>query len=178
MDIFYILILGGILLNVLGILFTWPILNIAAFLMIVVGAFRLAPLCKGFRTTRNLGIIAVPFSVLSLLVLITNTGGMQHAITCTAIGINVFFIIYVSYYFTAGIINYAQTLHQMAVTRNLMTAWALFGIMVFVFFMANAASLIAVIIFALKLILLMFSLYYLFQLFGVGKIIFKNNVDK
>lgn len=173
MDIFYILILGGILLNVLGILFTLPILNIAAFLMITIGAFRLAPVTKGFRTTRNLGIIAIPFSVLSLLILVTNTGAMQHAITCTSVGINIFFIIYVSYYFTAGVINYSQTLHKLAVTRNLMTTWALFGITIFIFFMVNAASLLPVIIFALKLVLLMFSLYYLFNLFMIGKNIFK-----
>lgn len=173
MDIFYILMLCGFLLNILGIFFTWPILNIAAFLAIVAATFRLAPLCKGFRTARNLGIIAIPFSVLSFYIQLMNTGAMANSITCVVIGINIFFIIYVSYYFTSGVINYAQTLRQLAVTRNLMTAWSLFGITVFIFFMANTASLVPVIIFALKLILLMFSLYYLFNLYTAGKTIFK-----
>lgn len=173
MNIFFLLITGGILLNVLGVLFTAPYLNIVAFLMTAVGAFRLSPLAKGYRTTRNLSFIAIPFSVLSLAIFITNTGAMQHTITCTAIGINIFFIIYISYYFVCGTVNYAGNQNMSATTRNLMTTWVLFGITVFLYFMINTVNLIPTLIFAGKLILMVSTSYFVFVTCTVGKALSK-----
>jgi hypothetical protein len=171
---FYILVLVGILLNVLGVVLVLPVLNILGFITAAAGAFRLAPLCRPFRTLRNLSITAIPFSILSLAILLTNDGAMQHTINCVVIGINIFFIIYNSYYFTSGITVHAKNVGQLAVTRNAMTAWALFGITIFLYFMGYS-SLIDMVVFILKLVVLIFGLYYLFMLFGIGKAIFQNN---
>lgn len=172
MSILYMLITGGILLNVLGVLFVAPYLNIIAFLMIAISAFRLAPLSKAFRTTRNLSFIAIPFSVLSLMIYLTNTGAMQHTITCTAIGINVFFLIYISYYYTCGAINYAAKQNLSATTRTLMATWVLFGMLIFLYFMMCTANLIPTLIFAGKLIVLIASSYFTYANYNVGKSLF------
>lgn len=170
----YNLIILGLLLNIAGAAFVWPVFNIAGFVVMTIGVFPLSKLEKPFRTLRNLSIIAIPFSILSLAILITNTSGMQHTINCVVIGINIFFIIYNSYYFTAGINNYAKTINKIASARNAMTTWTLFGITIFLYFMAYS-SLIEIVVLVLRIVLLAFGIYYIYALYNIGRALFANN---
>lgn len=174
MNTSYNLIALGLLLNIAGSAFVWPLFNIAGFIVMTIGVFPIAKMEKPFRTLRNLSIIAIPFSILSLAILLTNNSGMQHTINCVVIGINIFFIIYNSYYFTAGINSYAKTINKMASARNSMTSWTLFGITIFLYFMAYS-SLIEIVVLALRIILLAFGIYYVYALYNIGRSLFEKN---
>lgn len=169
----YLLTILGILCNTLGIAFVFPILNIGGFILLTIGAVPLSGIAKPFKTLRNLSITAIPFSILSLAILTSNTGAMQHTINCVVIGINVFFVIYNSYFLTSGINTYARTINKMASTRGSMTSWTLFGITIFLYFMAYSSALIELVMMVLTLILLAFGLYFLFTLYGYSKTLFE-----
>ncbi len=161
----HILVLAGLALSIPGVIFVWPFLNVISFILMTAGAFSLAAYEKPFKTLRNLSIIAIPFSVLSCAIYITNTGAMQHTIECVVIGINIFFIIYNSYYYTSGIISYAKTTNHLASVRSAMTVWTLFGITVFLYFMAFS-SLISIIVFGFKFVLAAFTVYFIYNLYS------------
>lgn len=175
MSIFYYLVMAGLLCNMLGIIFIWPVLNILGFILMTVGAFKLSTIAKPFKTLLILSMLAVPFSILSLFILLTNTTVNEYTNTINyiAVGINVFFIIYDSYYFTAGINNYAASINMAASVRNNLTTWVLYGIAVFLYFMAYSSSLLPIIIFAIKVALMMFTVYYMFTLLNIKKALFQ-----
>ncbi len=106
------------------------------FILIIVGANGLAGVNTFFKKTRKYAIIGI---VASILVQWFNTMDFsEYANEAAAVktGLIAFCFIYVTYYFTEGVIEVAKIGNNLAVTRNFRMGWLVFAGTYFLYFLA------------------------------------------
>lgn len=106
------------------------------FILIVVGVSGFCSTNSFFKKTRVYAIIGIVFSV---LVQWFNTMDFsEHANEAAAVktGLVAFCFIYVTYYFTEGIIDMARVSNNLAMTRNFRMGWLVFAGSYFLYFLA------------------------------------------
>lgn len=174
MNTFFVICIIGIAVNVAGIAFNLYIFNIIGSILSLIGFLRLDIPGTLIKKCRRYAIISIPFSILAfLLSLIDATSSGNQTITSVALGINIFFFIYMTYYFTETLIDYARFIHELAATRSFRSVWTLCGIVAFIYFMANTAvSLNSIILIILRIVMLISSLYYCFSIYNSSKPMF------
>lgn len=178
MNIYFMLCLAGVLVNCIGISLNLFILNIMGSIILAIGVIKLSFTGRLFKKARFFAILAVPFVIAGYIIYAMQTADSSEAAEFAALlclGINVFFHIYVSYYFTEAIIEYAKSENKLACTKNFRATWTLCGVATFLYFMlctyssvSNTITIIA------RIILLIIFLYYCFTIYGCHKILFKN----
>lgn len=173
MNTFFIICIMGIALDAAGISFQLNIFSVIGCILILAGLFRLDMPGTLIKRCRRYAIISIPFAILAFLLSLANSTVGSQTITCTSLGINIFFFIYITYYLTEALIDYARSINELAATRSFRSIWILCGIVAFLYFMANTvASLNSIIIMFFKIIMLISSLYYCFSMYNVSRLMF------
>lgn len=174
MNTFFILCLSGIILNSIGIAFNIYILNIIGCILTAIGIFKLNITASVLKKAKLHAVLSVPFSVIAFSFTFLNLENYQHTISCVSLGLNVFFYIYFTFYFTEALIQCAKGVNELAATRSFRGIWTLTGIATFIYFMAYT-SLIPSVVNIIKIIFLIAALYYCMSLHTTSKVLFKNN---
>ena len=81
---------------------------------------------------------------------------------------DIFNNIYYTYYFNEGLILEAKFQEKEALTRSLRLIWALYGILVFLSFIATMSGIYMITIIA-NLLSLMFCIFYVSNIFNISK---------
>ena len=182
MNTFFMLCLTGILLNSLGISLNIFTLNIAGSIILAIGMIKLALEGSMFKKGRLFSILAVPFTIAGYVLFAMQPADSADTIRFTGIlclGINVFFHIYFTYYFTESLIDYSKSENKLACTKSFRSTWTLCGIVTFLYFMlCTSVSVSDTVNIIARIILLIALLYYCFTIYGCQKILFKNFLKK
>lgn len=169
MNTFFILCIAGIILNSAGITFDLYILNIAGAIFTTVGILKLEISGLIIRKAKRYAIISIPFAVLAFV--LSLAGLDNQTLSGIQLGINIFFYIYFTYYFTEALIEHAKMKNELAITRSFHSIWTLCGIVAFLYFMAYT-SLVPIVVSIAKIILLISALYYTFSIYNASKHLF------
>lgn len=169
MSTFFYMCVIGILLNSAGIALNSFLLNILGSITICIGAFRLNLEQPIFKKVKFYSVLAIPFSIVAYALTLIPNMDNPMAVAYIALGINTFFFIYFTYYFTESMMDYARSCDELALTRNFRSIWTLCGIIGFLYFMGFNA-LADIFILVGRIIFLIASVYYCFALNGIAKL--------
>lgn len=172
MNTFFLLCLAGIIINSAGIAFNIYILNIIGCILVLIGTLKLNITATAIKKAKFHAILAVPFSIIAYAITFLNLEGYQNSISSIALGINVFFYIYFTYYFTESLIQCSKGLNELAATRSFRSIWTLCGIVTFIYFMAYGA-LVPGVVNIIKILFLIAALYYCLSINTGSKVLFK-----
>lgn len=169
MNTFFFLCIAGIFVNALGVVLNTFLLNIIGSIIIVIGVFRLNLQQPVFKKVKVYSVLAVPFSIAAYALSVMP--GIEDRMTLISIclGINIFFFIYFTYYFTESMIDYSKSCNEMALTRNFRSVWTLCGMIGFIYFMGFNA-LADIFILVGRILLLIAAAYYCFSLNSIAKL--------
>ncbi len=167
-----LLIILGIMVNSAGIAFNFYYLNIIGSILIIIGIIRTKLSGRLIKKTRNMAIVSIPFAILSVIIDIFGQNTSDGAFI--ALGINVFFYIYTTYYFTEALIASAKDVNELAATREFRSTWTLCGIIVFMYAM-SFSSLVPSIVMIAKIVMMIAALYYCATINSSARLLFKNN---
>lgn len=160
----------GILLNSAGIAFNFYYLNVIGSIICLIGVSQSGLSGNAIKKARTHAIISIPFSILSVVIGIFASQATDS--TSIMLGINVFFFIYFTYYFTEALINCAQSVNELAATRSFRSIWTLCGIITFLYFIAFS-SFVSTVVMIAKILFLLSALYYCSSINSSGKVLFK-----
>lgn len=110
--------------------------DVIAFILIILGAWNLAPrnvLFKKSRVVACLGLIAAIAGQGLMLMDWGDTASQMHTLST---GLSTIFTIYFTYYFTEAIILEAKFQEKSAVTRSFRMIWLLLGALIFIHYIA------------------------------------------
>ena len=167
-----LIIILGILANSAGIAFNFYYLNIIGGILILIGLIRTKLTGNLIKKTRNTAIASIPFAILSVIIDIFGKNTSDGA--SIALGINIFFYIYVTYYFTEALIASAKDVNELAATRGFRGTWTLCGIIAFMYFMTFSA-LVPSVVMIIKIVMMIAAIYYCSTINASSKLLFKNN---
>lgn len=171
MNTFLFICIAGIMINSVGISLNLYILNIFGCIFTVIGIIRLDTDSIIIKKVKRYAILSIPFAILAFLFSLLDTDVSVQTISSISLGINIFFFIYFTYYFTEMLIDCAKGINELAVTRNFRSIWTLCGIIAFLYFMAYTSQIPAVTNIA-KIILLISSFYYCFSINSASRRLF------
>ena len=133
--------------------------DILAAVLITAGAFPLGGRNVVFKKFRILSVVSIIFIILGQVInfLMVIMGG-DNALKVVS-GVATIFNIYLTYYFTEGLILEAKFQDKSALTRSLRLVWALYGILIFGNFIALMSG-IALVSTLVQIVCVIFSIYY------------------
>ncbi len=169
MNTFLLLCIAGILVNSFGIAFDFYFLNLAGAIILTIGTLKWSLCGTMSRKAKRYAIISIPFSLFTFVVPLAGVSGTT--VSGVLLGINTFFYIYFTYYFTESLIESAKSVNELAITRNFRPIWTLCGIVAFLYFMAYT-TLIPILVQIARIILLMSCLYYCFSMYNASRHLF------
>lgn len=170
MNTFFTLCIAGIITNSVGIAFDLSILNIIGSLLTAIGACKLPLEGTTIKKARRYAYISVPFSVVAFILTFASSPEIARDIACVQLAINTFFYIYFTYYFSESLINHAQSIHELAITRNFRSVWTMCGIIAFAYFLIYSALIPSIVMIA-KAVLLIGAMYYCFTIYNASKLL-------
>lgn len=138
--------------------------DILAAVLIAAGAFPLGGRNVVFKKFRILSVVSIIFIILGQVInfLMVIMGG-DNALKVVS-GVATIFNIYLTYYFTEGLILEAKFQDKSALTRSLRLVWALYGILIFGNFIALMSG-IALVSTLVQIVCVIFSIYYCSSVF-------------
>lgn len=159
------LILAGILIQVLE--YTVKIgdvridlfSDIVAYILILIGIMPLIKRNNLFKKSKNTAIKALIVSIFVQAINFVDLGQYTANIDTFTKGLITIFSIYFTYYFTESIMLESKMQDKSALTRNFRTTWAVFGIFIFVYYIAFVAS-YSVLSIGIQALTLLCALYY------------------
>ena len=172
MNINFLLCLCGIIINATGIAFNVYALNTVGAIVLLIGCIRMdfanTPLGKKIF---HYAIANVIGSTGALFLFLFLNGSHNRMVSSIALGINVFFFIYFTYYFTEFIIDRAKQMNESAITRNFRSIWTMAGVLSFIYFMSyyNLTTSVVTII---AIVFLGAALYYCYATSNIGSVVF------
>lgn len=172
MNTFFLLCLAGIIINSAGLAFNIYILNIIGCILTAIGIFKLDITAAAIKKAKLHSILSVPFSIIAYTLTFLNLENYERTLLSIALGINVFFYIYFTYYFTETLIQGAKGVNELAATRSFRGIWTFCGMATFIYFMAFN-SLVPSVVNIIKIIFLIAALYYCLSINTASKILFK-----
>lgn len=133
--------------------------DIIAVVLIAVGGFPIASRNVMFKKMRIMIVIGIILTVFGQIMnfVIAYSGGDNSTTIIT--GLSTITNIYLTYYFTEGIILEAKFQEKSALTRSLRLIWAIYGILVFANFIAMMSGVNIAVIFV-QVLSVMFAIYY------------------
>lgn len=152
--------LGGIYIDIFN--------DVVAFILIAVGGFPLTKRNNVFKKSGRIIIIGLILTVFAqFLSIYSSTLNLANIITIMC-GLSVIVNIYYTYYFTEGLILEAKFQEKEALTRSIRLIWALYGILVFLTFIATMSG-IQTITIAANIISLIYCIFYISNVFSISK---------
>lgn len=142
--------------------------DILAFLLIAAGGFPLAERNKMFARSSRMIVIGLILTVAAqVLSVFADSLGLVNIVTIMS-GFSVIVNIYYTYYFNEGLVLEAKFQEKEALTRSLRLIWALYGILVFLSFIATMAG-VNVIVIAANAISLIYCIFYVSNVMNISK---------
>ena len=110
--------------------------DIIANILIIVGILPLAQRNIMFKKSRNIIFLSLIFSFVGQGLNFVNWGESASEINTIVAAMSTVFTIYFTYYFTEAIVLEAKFQDKSATTRSFRVTWVIFGILVFVHYIA------------------------------------------
>lgn len=142
--------------------------DILAFVLIAIGGFPLSGRNSVFKKSARIIVIGLILTVAAQLLSIqSEVLGLSNIVTIMC-GFSVIVNIYYTYYFNEGLILEAKFQEKEALTRSIRIIWALYGILVFLSFIATMAG-IRVITIAANALSLVYCIFYVTNILNISK---------
>jgi hypothetical protein len=152
--------IGGIYVDVFN--------DILAFVLIAVGGFPLAKRNNVFQKSARMIVMGLILTIgAQLLSIYAGVLELGNIVTIMC-GLSVIVNIYYTYYFNEGLMLEAKFQEKEALTRSLRLIWALYGILVFLSFIATMAG-IRVITIAANALSLIYCIFYVSNIMSIAK---------
>lgn len=110
--------------------------DIIAYILIIIGIIPLAIRNVMFKKSRNMAFIGLIVSLGCQAANCIDWGDTASTVTTVVSAFSTIFTIYFTYYFSEAIILEAKFQDKSAITRSLRVTWALFGVLIFVHYIA------------------------------------------
>lgn len=110
--------------------------DIIAYILIIIGIMPLTKRNIMFKKSRNVSFIGLVAAIGCQAVSFIDWGDTASTVTTTVSALSTIFTIYFTYYFSEAIILEAKFQDKSATTRSLRVTWALFGVFIFVHYIA------------------------------------------
>lgn len=110
--------------------------DIIAYILIIIGIMPLTKRNVMFKKSRNMSFVGLVVAIGCQAVSFIDWGDTASTVTTTVSALSTIFTIYFTYYFSEAIILEAKFQDKSATTRSLRITWALFGILIFVHYIA------------------------------------------
>ena len=123
--------------------------DIIAYILIIIGIMPLTKRNIMFKKSRNVSFVGLVAAIGCQAVSFIDWGDTASTVTTTVSALSTIFTIYFTYYFSEAIILEAKFQDKSATTRSLRVTWALFGVFIFVHyiaFMSNAALIVQAVV--------------------------------
>lgn len=142
--------------------------DVVAFILIAIGGFPLVKRNNVFKKSGRIIVIGLILTVMAQLLSIYSSNlGLTNIVTIMC-GLSVIVNIYYTYYFNEGLILEAKFQEKEALTRSIRLIWALYGILVFLSFIATMAGIRMVTITANALSLI-YCIFYVSNIMNISK---------
>lgn len=142
--------------------------DILAFILIAIGGFPLTKRNNTFKKSGRIIVIGLILTIFAQVLSIASASLELTNIVTIMCGLSVIVNIYYTYYFNEGLILEAKFQEKEALTRSLRLIWALYGILVFLSFIATMSGIYMITIIA-NLLSLMFCIFYVSNIFNISK---------
>lgn len=110
--------------------------DIIAYILIIIGIMPLTKRNIMFKKSRNVSFVGLVAAIGCQAVSFIDWGNTASTVTTTVSALSTIFTIYFTYYFSEAIILEAKFQDKSATTRSLRITWALFGVFIFVHYIA------------------------------------------
>jgi phosphatidylserine synthase len=110
--------------------------DIIAYILIIIGIMPLTKRNIMFKKSRNVSFVGLVAAIGCQAVSFIDWGDTTSTVTTTVSALSTIFTIYFTYYFSEAIILEAKFQDKSATTRSLRVTWALFGVFIFVHYIA------------------------------------------
>lgn len=110
--------------------------DIIAYILIIIGIMPLTKRNIMFKKSRNVSFVGLVAAIGCQAVSCIDWGNTASTVTTTVSALSTIFTIYFTYYFSEAIILEAKFQDKSATTRSLRVTWALFGVLIFVHYIA------------------------------------------
>lgn len=142
--------------------------DVVAFILIAIGGFPLVKRNNVFKKSGRIIVIGLILTVMAQLLSIYSSNlGLTNIVTIMC-GLSVIVNIYYTYYFNEGLILEAKFQEKEALTRSIRLIWALYGVLVFLSFIATMAGIRMVTIGANALSLI-YCIFYVSNIMNISK---------
>ena len=115
--------------------------DIIAYILIIIGIMPLTKRNIMFKKSRNVSFVGLVAAIGCQAVSFIDWGDTASTVTTTVSALSTIFTIYFTYYFSEAIILEAKFQDKSATTRSLRVTWALFGVFIFVHYIAFMSNL-------------------------------------
>ena len=131
-------ILAGVILLILqfNIKIGSATIDVIAYILIIIGIMPLTKRNIMFKKSRNVSFVGLVAAIGCQAVSFIDWGDTASTVTTTVSALSTIFTIYFTYYFSEAIILEAKFQDKSATTRSLRVTWALFGVFIFVHYIA------------------------------------------
>lgn len=110
--------------------------DIIAYILIIIGIMPLTKRNIMFKKSRNVSFVGLVAAIGCQAVSFIDWGDTASTVTTAVSALSTIFTIYFTYYFSEAIILEAKFQDKSATTRSLRVTWALFGVFIFVHYIA------------------------------------------
>lgn len=166
MNIFFLLTIAGIFVNACGISLNLYIVSIIGCVLTFIGLFKLPMEGPRYKKARGYAAFSIPFAIISTYMTTNIVNASGQTISCIACGINIFFFIYTTYYYTESLIERAQGINELAATRSFRGVWTLCGIIAFAYFcIYSSLTSVYIIITVSRIVFLITAVYYCYSIY-------------
>lgn len=141
------------------------------FILIIIGANGMATANNLFKKTRFYAILGVVAAGLVQWFDTMDFSDYANEAAAVKFGLVAFCFIYVTYYFTEGIIEYAKAANNLAATRSFRMGWLVFAGTYFMCFLALMSG-VANISLIINIIMYVAGLYHIFNMYNSSKTLF------
>lgn len=138
------------------------------FILIAVGASGITVGGSFFKKTRNYAIGGVVAAGLVQWFNTMDFSEYANEAAAVKVGLIAFFFIYVTYYFTEGVIDYAAVNNNSAATRSFRMGWLVFAASYFLFFLALMSG-VANLALIVNVAMYVAGLYHIFNMYNSSK---------
>lgn len=137
--------------------------DIIAYILIIIGIMPLTKRNIMFKKSRNVSFVGLVAAIGCQAVSFIDWGNTASTVTTTVSALSTIFTIYFTYYFSEAIILEAKFQDKSATTRSLRVTWALFGVFIFVHYIAFMSN-VSIAALIVQAVVAICGLYYCSQI--------------
>lgn len=137
--------------------------DIIAYILIIIGIMPLTKRNIMFKKSRSVSFVGLVAAIGCQAVSCIDWGDTASTVTTTVSALSTIFTIYFTYYFSEAIILEAKFQDKSATTRSLRVTWALFGVFIFVHYIAFMSN-VSIAALIVQAVVAICGIYYCLQI--------------